>query len=47
MDKGFPRRENKIFLMAQGFKYRKRRVLEGSSIAVGGEAALGLGENTH
>ena len=35
--------------MAQGLKHRKTRVLEGSSMAVGGEGAapLALRENTH
>ena len=35
--------ENAAFLMAQGLEHRKTRVLEGSSMAVGGEGAGGSG----
>ena len=35
--------ENITFLMAQGLKHRKARVLEGSSMAVGSEGAAGVG----
>ena len=35
--------ENTTFLMAQGLEHRKTRVLEGSSMAVGGEGAAALG----
>ena len=32
-----------MFLMAEGLEHRKTRVLEGSSMAVGGEGAGGSG----
>ena len=32
-----------MFLMAEGLEHRKTRVLEGSSMAVGGEGAAGSG----
>ena len=35
--------ENMMFFMAQGLKQRKTRVLERSSMAVGGEGAAGSG----
>ena len=35
--------ENTTFLMAQGLKHRKTRVLEGSSLAVGGAGAAPSG----
>ena len=41
--------ENTTFLVAQALKDRKTRVLEGSSLAVGGggRALVALRENTH
>ena len=35
--------ENTTFLIAKGLEHRNTRFLEGSSMAVGGEGAAGLG----